>query len=286
MPLDPEIAATWKRRRGCRRARRWISPPRASACARRPRSPVHRLRWPRVENMILAGYLRARQYWPSEDAKLPLLVYFHGGRFISGDLESHDPICRMLAIAAGCRLLAVDYRLAPEHRFPAAAEDASLALEWALGQGTRSPWRGIARAPIWPPAPRSPTAECAALPALDLPDDRRHVRTSSYRSSPKATGRAPPTCSEAGASTCPRARIRAIRWHRRSSPAISKVRRRPGAHRRVRHAARRRRGLRAPAGRQVDSLSRHDPRLLHHAGDLRVRADAIDDAAAFLKAHW
>ena len=88
-----------------------------------------------MENLVLAGYLRARQYWPVADAALPLLVYFHGGRFISGDLESHDPICRMLAIAANCRVLAVDYRLAPEHRFPAAAEDARLAVEWALGQG-------------------------------------------------------------------------------------------------------------------------------------------------------
>jgi acetyl esterase len=89
----------------------------------------------RVENMVMAGYLRARQYWPAADGALPLVVYFHGGRFISGDLESHDTICRMLALAANCRVLAVDYRLAPEHRFPAAAEDAALAVEWALGQG-------------------------------------------------------------------------------------------------------------------------------------------------------
>jgi acetyl esterase len=84
---------------------------------------------------VLAGYLRARQYWPSADATLPLVVYFHGGRFISGDLDSHDTICRTLAIAANCRVLAVDYRLAPEHRFPAAADDAAQAVEWALGQG-------------------------------------------------------------------------------------------------------------------------------------------------------
>ena len=90
----------------------------------------------RVENMVVGGYLRARQYWPTASPPLPLLVYFHGGRFISGDLESHDAICRMLALEVGCRLLAVDYRLAPEHRFPAAVEDAALAVEWALGQGT------------------------------------------------------------------------------------------------------------------------------------------------------
>jgi acetyl esterase len=89
----------------------------------------------RVENLVLAGYLRARQYWPGDGPALPMLVYFHGGRFISGDLDSHDPLCRMLALAANCRVLAVDYRLAPEHRFPAAAEDAALAVQWALGQG-------------------------------------------------------------------------------------------------------------------------------------------------------
>ena len=76
---------------------------------------------PRVENLVLGGYLRARQYWPATGRALPLVVYFHGGRFISGDLDSHDPICRMLALAAECRVLAVEYRLAPEHRFPAAA---------------------------------------------------------------------------------------------------------------------------------------------------------------------
>jgi acetyl esterase len=64
-----------------------------------------------------------------------VVVYFHGGRFFSGDLESHDTVCRMLALSAGCRVLAVDYRLAPEHRFPAAAEDARRAVEWAMREG-------------------------------------------------------------------------------------------------------------------------------------------------------
>jgi len=135
MPLDPEIAAYLETQKH--------QPPRAAldiAAARQrlrqaaalagPPPPLHR-----VENLVLAGYLRARQYWPADGAALPLAVYFHGGRFLSGDLDSHDAVCRMLALAAGCRVLAVDYRLAPEHRFPAAAEDAALAVEWALGQG-------------------------------------------------------------------------------------------------------------------------------------------------------
>lgn len=89
-----------------------------------------------VEDLKLRGGPAARQYWPDLDDGLPLVVYFHGGRFFSGDLESHDPLCRRLAIAAGCRVLAVDYRLAPEHRYPAAIDDARCAVEWAAAEGT------------------------------------------------------------------------------------------------------------------------------------------------------
>jgi acetyl esterase len=61
---------------------------------------------------------------------LPGLIYFHGGGLVAGSLDSHDNICRALAHASGCRLLAVDYRLAPEHPFPAAIEDACAAVDW------------------------------------------------------------------------------------------------------------------------------------------------------------
>jgi acetyl esterase len=70
--------------------------------------------------------LEARLYNPGEDGGL--LVYFHGGGFVVGDLDTHDPTCRFLAHAAGVRVLAVDYRLGPEHRFPAAADDAWVAF--------------------------------------------------------------------------------------------------------------------------------------------------------------
>ncbi len=78
------------------------------------------------------GPLRARRYRPQE-AEGGLLVYFHGGGFVRGDLDTHDPLCRRLANAARCEVLAIDYRLAPEHPFPAAAEDAVAVTEWAGG---------------------------------------------------------------------------------------------------------------------------------------------------------
>ena len=76
------------------------------------------------------GPLKARRYVPA-DRDDGLLVYFHGGGFVRGDLDTHDPLCRRLANTSGCELLSIDYRLAPEHPFPAAAEDAVAVTEWA-----------------------------------------------------------------------------------------------------------------------------------------------------------
>lgn len=80
-----------------------------------------------------AGPIPARLYTP-EGVERPsaLLVYFHGGGFVIGDLDSHDGHCRRLADGAGIQLLAVDYRLAPEHPFPAAHDDALAAYRWAI----------------------------------------------------------------------------------------------------------------------------------------------------------
>jgi acetyl esterase/lipase len=61
---------------------------------------------------------------------LPGMVYFHGGGLVAGTLDTHDPVCRSLSNASGCRVLSVDYRLAPEHRFPAAVADGCAAVGW------------------------------------------------------------------------------------------------------------------------------------------------------------
>jgi acetyl esterase/lipase len=71
-----------------------------------------------------------RVYRPSAAQDLPALVYFHGGGFVICNLDTHDRICRMLANASGCVVVSVDYRLAPEHKFPAAAEDAYSATRY------------------------------------------------------------------------------------------------------------------------------------------------------------
>ena len=80
-----------------------------------------------------AGPLKARLYTPKDAPAVgPGLVYFHGGGFVIGDLDSHDSFLRRLAAASGVRVLSVDYRLAPEHPFPAAHDDALASLRWAF----------------------------------------------------------------------------------------------------------------------------------------------------------
>lgn len=79
-----------------------------------------------------AGVIPARMYTSvsASSEKLPAMVFFHGGGFVIGSLETHDGLCRMLANMSGCRIVSVDYRLSPEYRFPAAVEDAFAAAEW------------------------------------------------------------------------------------------------------------------------------------------------------------
>jgi acetyl esterase len=99
------------------------------------RHPPSRLPQLEVRDLTISGGdgpLRARHYRAKPNGHpAPLIVYFHGGGFVTGDLDTHDSVCRFLCDGAEAHVLAVDYRLAPEHPFPAAVEDAHAALRWA-----------------------------------------------------------------------------------------------------------------------------------------------------------
>jgi acetyl esterase len=96
----------------------------------------------RVEDVVIpaaeGSRLRARAYWPAVPAEaLGVLVWLHGGGWYVGDIESFDRVTRQLANASGAVCLSVEYRLAPEHPYPAAVLDARAAVAWAAGDGAR-----------------------------------------------------------------------------------------------------------------------------------------------------
>ena len=139
MPLDPQIADVLDRVRRADRPPLWSLEPVAARIAYAKAARVLEIAAAplyHVEDFTIAasdGYaLPLRRYVPRVSASpLPLVVFCHGGGFTIGDLATHDAVCRMLARDAGCIVLAVDYRLAPEHPFPKAVEDAFDALTWA-----------------------------------------------------------------------------------------------------------------------------------------------------------
>ncbi len=135
----------------------------------------------------------ARLYVPSGlPATSPGLVYFHGGGFVAGSLESHDSVCRALAIGAACRVLSVEYRLAPEHVFPAAADDAVAAFLHAVERATEL---GLDPARVavggdsaggnisagasldLRAAARRPAAQLLIYPAIDMTMSSRSIQT-------------------------------------------------------------------------------------------------------------
>jgi acetyl esterase/lipase len=85
-----------------------------------------------------AGPIHARVYEPVPDP-VGTVVYYHGGGWVLGSLDEFDAVCQALAVASGARVVSVDYRLAPEHRFPAATDDAFAALAWSAEQHADEP---------------------------------------------------------------------------------------------------------------------------------------------------
>jgi acetyl esterase len=137
MPLDPEVAAILKSLES--------APTMESLSVDALRAS---LVYPPLERRTLVGevveiamplkgrVLPARLYRPVEEQSDGVTVFFHGGGFVIGNLDTHDHVCRDLCAGSGAAVIAVDYRLAPEHRFPAAVDDSLAAVRWIAQNAT------------------------------------------------------------------------------------------------------------------------------------------------------
>ena len=178
----------------------------ADACRQRfrdlPRMPVH----PevRAEDRTIegpAGPIPIRLYWPPESAAPtpPVVMFFHGGGWVVGDLDTYDNAGRRHAVGAGALVVSVDYRLAPEHPYPAAVDDVWAATQWVaehaaeLGADPAAlRWPAIRRAatsrrssPSWratPAGPRCASSCCGTRRRPGTPRCRRSPRTPTRRS--------------------------------------------------------------------------------------------------------
>jgi acetyl esterase len=140
MALDPQIAEILELVQRAQRPPLWaLSPQQAREAYRKSAKvlEIPAIKLHRIEDFNIPardGYdLPLRLYAPRSvqtDETLPLLLYFHGGGFTIGGIETHDNVCRMFAKEADCLVVSVDYRLAPEFRFPFAVDDAWDALQW------------------------------------------------------------------------------------------------------------------------------------------------------------
>ncbi|NKX51649.1 alpha/beta hydrolase fold domain-containing protein, partial [Arthrobacter deserti] len=144
MPIHPEIAkilATLPAPDGSP-----LNPAamRAGGAAQVP-PPADRLPLPAVEDLVAAtpaGGVPVRIYTPAEADAYGLLVYFHGGAFFLGSLDTHDHVARSLAKETGYKVVSVGYRLAPEAAFPAGLQDCYGVVRWAAAQGGNLDWDG------------------------------------------------------------------------------------------------------------------------------------------------
>ncbi len=138
MPIDPLAEAWLAPQAAAGLPPMHLSTPEAVRASRVPGPPgpeVHR-----VEDMDVAGPdgpVPVRVYWPSEAADLPILVWYHGGGWVIGTLDLADANARRLCTLAECIVISVDYRLAPEHRYPAGRDDAYAAVVWAYQNAKR-----------------------------------------------------------------------------------------------------------------------------------------------------
>ena len=134
MPLDPQVKTLLDQTVGLPRMEEMSVADVRKQIERRVAANLPVLPVASVSNRTIAGAggkVPLRIYTPNGNAPFPLMVFFHGGGFVICNLDTHDSVCRNLCSAAGCVVVSVDYRLAPEHKFPAALEDCYAAIKWA-----------------------------------------------------------------------------------------------------------------------------------------------------------
>ena len=131
------------------------------------RNSVPEGRFTAAEIPVDGGALATRIYSGAQAGSQPVILYFHGGGWVIGDLKTHHYFCTLLAAASGCTVVAVDYRLAPEHRFPAAHDDCLAAAQWLAANRE---WAGPSNGSIVL-AGDSAGGNLALCTALDLTPD-------------------------------------------------------------------------------------------------------------------
>ena len=155
-----------------------------------PRRPLARVQ--AVTVPMGDGSSRQARLYAADEALRPVLLYLHGGGFVIGGLETHDSLCRQLAVRGEVAVLSLDYRLAPEHRFPAAFDDAFGALSWLASHGAHALGLDAARLAIGGDSAGGTLAAAAALQARDeglalglqlliTPGTTAHADTASHR---------------------------------------------------------------------------------------------------------
>lgn len=110
-----------------------MPPEQARECYERETVPSYLPALHEVRDVVVTAGVSARLYRPATGS-LPVVLFFHGGGWVVGSIDTHDQMCRVLALHSGCAVLSVGYRLAPEHPFPTAVEDAEAALCWVQAQ--------------------------------------------------------------------------------------------------------------------------------------------------------
>jgi len=143
MSLDAHVKMMLDQMKAMALPKMWELGPQAARAAMRMRFPgIAETPTGKIEDRKITvphGDIAVRVYTPlnHNEATLPGLVFFHGGGFVLGDLDTHDDLCRVLANESGCRVVSIDYSLAPEHPFPAAVDDSYAATKYVAGNAAQ-----------------------------------------------------------------------------------------------------------------------------------------------------